>query len=1454
MRMPLVHFLFILFCAVPFCCFAEEKVQIKDVVSLMDDAGRKVALGCEAIYSSSFETEDIDRIQALANEYDIAPLHDIVNLRKARQLDAGNKLENIALEALLKKIEKKHKGNISYEEVYVRLVQGMLCHKESVRADLYSVANERAQKLLENERGNILYRELVHVSTLLYIANSTNIHGPTKYKEFKQSLLELLNMYRQNDIHGFLRQESGLFIVDYISYLENDGYSDYCRFVDNRLKEEFCAAYQDITVESLLLSRKEEALIRKTANHPDILFAEADLYLNNLSYSNNKNVFSVALDKWHDLYTQSYDYFGEDSYFVNYLGLYHSLYSIFIGEKSPEFTDEMRKELAAMQKSAGEDKVFVLEVLCRAFGVFISVSPEVSAEIYKEIETVAEKVRPNDEYGYFTALSNKLYLQRSSVSGYEFSAEEMKHLLNEYGQEKKDWRFIKMAQCLLHSLFGMYGKTTETLELNQIVYDAELQLLDGEKELSVFSGINYAIIKSDSFGVLDDDSFEQFLVELEKEAVRYGINTSDILLVNAVQSLNRGDQMKAMDRLHKAIFNSRDVEESIELYSTWMNDVSGIESADKETTRLCLEHLDSLFEAEYDQLKVEHMCGYFALAQYYANRNDLSHSHRILQRCFEYYHNEIIVPDGYYTMFANAMIHLCAIGYGDFEQCRFLLNSIQQKLDKVKAFVGFESYLVLLRNCYDLVELKSPTDYTLLVSYFLPLFQAYSEYFYVNNYSEDVVWAHLPYLLVKISNIYRGLRIMNDQNPSVIYEQVRNNAIKQSEPLMNRANNICKNAGPHIKSSDNYYNLLMGLGQMYEYLIDDQSQAELYYREMKELNKNHGQIWYMGYLIRRENWDEALHVAESVRASVDETIGIMRQNGYIGSYSEIVAMLFAAYFKNGHYDMASYYAALYMHMRMDVIDNNFDYYTTQERESFIMNGGAGGAPIFALLANMDGDITEKAYNAALQEKGLLLRSSERVSNAVRNSGNRRLMESIDSIQILTQSLLAIKDDANMSEATMRYASDLRSKIDELEHYVSEQTAKYRDGSETVPSWEEVRDALRKGEVAIEFVPGDSAIHALIIHPYCQRPQKVTVLNNEELSKISDYLNDQSNITERMKMLYDNEAKNLYHAIWEPLIPYVGNAKTVFYSPTGVLCALSFNALQLDDNSYLIDHYELRQLTTTANIVRRNMKDKNPKNIKSAIVAGGLCYEEMQLSSIYDEVNWAKRNSSPIVAQREALQNFEFLPFSYIEKDNIISTLRKIGISTIGKSLMDATETSIRESLEEIRPELIHISTHGFSYPNEKQASEIPYLVNNGRFTALNTAGIALSNANLAWEGEKMPKETDNILTADEISALDLRGTRLTVLSACNTALGSATSEGVMGLQRGLKQAGVETLCMSLWSVNDATSSSLMSMFYENWLDSKMSMSKAMRTAMKRQRSLTPSPYFWAPFILIDDLQ
>ena len=221
---------------------------------------------------------------------------------------------------------------------------------------------------------------------------------------------------------------------------------------------------------------------------------------------------------------------------------------------------------------------------------------------------------------------------------------------------------------------------------------------------------------------------------------------------------------------------------------------------------------------------------------------------------------------------------------------------------------------------------------------------------------------------------------------------------------------------------------------------------------------------------------------------------------------------------------------------------------------------------------------------------------------------------------------------------------------------------------------------------------------------------------------------------------------------------------------------------------------------------------------------------------------------------EAQESFQFLPFSYIEQENICSTLKKNNTKICAYIGMNAKEEDVRKQIVQA-PEILHISTHGFIIADYQQAMNNTFIRNRGQITSLNCAGLALSNANPTWEGDLLPAERDNILTADEIASFDLRNTKLAVLSACNTALGATSFEGVMGLQRGLKQAGVETLCLSLWSVNDASSSSLMSSFYDNWLGTaKSTMSSAMHEAMMKQRSLTPSPYYWAPFILIDDVE
>ena len=146
------------------------------------------------------------------------------------------------------------------------------------------------------------------------------------------------------------------------------------------------------------------------------------------------------------------------------------------------------------------------------------------------------------------------------------------------------------------------------------------------------------------------------------------------------------------------------------------------------------------------------------------------------------------------------------------------------------------------------------------------------------------------------------------------------------------------------------------------------------------------------------------------------------------------------------------------------------------------------------------------------------------------------------------------------------------------------------------------------------------------------------------------------------------------------------------------------------------------------------------------------------------------------------------------------------------------------------PYILHLATHGFFAPQEpasstkrdgpESLSSDPSLVKSRFFkNPMHRSGLALAGANStveAWkEGQAQPIEEDGILTAEDVSTLDLQGTWLVTLSACDTGSGEARAgEGVMGLRRGFIQAGAQNLLMTLWPISDEVTVQIMSDFYE----------------------------------------
>ena len=180
---------------------------------------------------------------------------------------------------------------------------------------------------------------------------------------------------------------------------------------------------------------------------------------------------------------------------------------------------------------------------------------------------------------------------------------------------------------------------------------------------------------------------------------------------------------------------------------------------------------------------------------------------------------------------------------------------------------------------------------------------------------------------------------------------------------------------------------------------------------------------------------------------------------------------------------------------------------------------------------------------------------------------------------------------------------------------------------------------------------------------------------------------------------------------------------------------------------------------------------------------------------------------------------------------------------------EATEASVK-ALSGQQTRILHIATHGFYQASKNAETSLD--------NALQRCGLFFAGANDVWPDGPINRGTnDGVLTADEISTLDLQGLTLTVLSACETGQGDVSGDGVFGLQRGFKKAGAQSILMSLWKVDDEATCLLMTEFYRNWIAQEMTKHDALEAAKQTVRSHKEkgwdNPNYWAAFILLDGL-
>lgn len=459
-------------------------------------------------------------------------------------------------------------------------------------------------------------------------------------------------------------------------------------------------------------------------------------------------------------------------------------------------------------------------------------------------------------------------------------------------------------------------------------------------------------------------------------------------------------------------------------------------------------------------------------------------------------------------------------------------------------------------------------------------------------------------------------------------------------------------------------------------------------------------------------------------------------------------------------------------------------------------------------------IHQLTYDGILMSKGILLESDVRFRHELRNNENPFYFERYTQIEEARKNIDINTDSLDFEEQKLR--------MDFIKN------SNYLDGFKA--TWKDVRAALADNEVAIEFIlspiskSNDLIYSAMIISNDWESPRFINLFSKKVLDNID--IEDFYNTT------------NLSSILWEPILNQIGEENVIYFSPAGELYNVSIENLPLpledptnsSSISYMSDKYLLIRLNSTRDIISKSLRNF----VVSATLFGDMNYDGTVTSSNASIQNKnAKRGN-------DYRSGFRPLPGTKIELENINNALSSTGIDISTYTKDNGTKHSFMEMSGD-SPSIIHIATHG--YYNNSHESNI---------SALDCSGLVFSGFNLYMDKKK--KITDGCLTASEISQMDLYNTDLAVLSACQTGLGKIEADGVFGLQRGFKMAGVNSLMMSLWEVDDEATQLLMTEFYRNYVNGMTKMD-ALLNAQKVVR-VTPGfedPEYWAAFILLDAL-
>ena len=567
--------------------------------------------------------------------------------------------------------------------------------------------------------------------------------------------------------------------------------------------------------------------------------------------------------------------------------------------------------------------------------------------------------------------------------------------------------------------------------------------------------------------------------------------------------------------------------------------------------------------------------------------------------------------------------------------------------------------------------------------------------------------------------------------------------------------------------------------------------------------------------------DENLKDLDLVRKFLGET-----------TYARSLGVIAGSYLQMGEYGKSVDYYTQYMQTVRGTLRSEFQLMNENERMLLWNEEKTSVQEIMDLLVTLPvGNealmpaLSALAYDCMLLSKGILLNSSIEFEKIIAASDNAKLKTEYEKTKQTNEEIKRLRQTAATDE-------DLQKILQLQQQNQQRQLELYRNCAEIADftdyigyDWKAVQQKLTNDDVAVEFAAirtgffdQNNYMAALVLTKDMTSPVAIPVCTFADL-----------NVMKKDSLIYDTPLVG--NIVWGQLSNYIKDKRNIYFSADGDFNYIGIEYLQYDGKP-LSEQKNVYRLSTTKQLCYRQTANK----ARNAVLFGDINYTEegTKPDGQTQRSVSAMRGAGSSADDDMVFANLENTKKEIDEVEKLLSANKVTNILKL--SDVKASKEAFL-ALNNSKVNILHLATHGAYIEDKKSKDED---------NAMRRSLLAFAGANLG--------EGCGIITAADIAKMNLRHCKLAVLSACETALGQMGADGVFGLQRGFKNAGTDTLLMSLRKVDDNATMELMVQFYRS-LMAGQTPNQALRSAQRYLRTNGyDKPEYWASFIVLDGLK